>query len=464
MTSKDNSRRKFIRQNSIAGIGLLTTAGNGYNMINSDKTDHDTGTTLINAIGQFSLEDLRNDYNTFLFDRFIPNMDKLVIDHEFGGFMCNVDIAGWKVLSTDKKAWFEGRGIWIYSFLYNKFKKDPRFLEIARKSIDLVMTLRPVDDSFWVSSFDRQGKPADSVGARYGNQFGLPTSAKGDLYGNMFIAEGLVEYALASGEEQYHDIAKKIILGCMAKYDEADYAYHVNYLDPEISNGPGSRVLGHWMIFLRSVSQMLEIKPDAELESIAQRCVNAIINHHLNPHYGLLNEVLNHDFSRPVNEFANFAYLGHGIETLWMVMAEAIRKNDAALFHKTTEIFKRHVTVATDDVYGGYFRSLDHVDNNTWKVDKVLWLHEEILIGCMMLIEHTGDIWAQQCFAKTFNYIQQKFIRSGYAFWIPGGDRQLTEHQTGRAEHYHHPRHLMLNLLSLNRILERKGKTSGIFD
>ena len=209
---------------------------------------------------------------------------------------------------------------------------------------------------------------------------------------------------------------------------------------------------------------MLEKKKDAELEALAGRCVDAIMNHHLNPEYDLVNEVLNHDLSRPDNEFSNFSYLGHGIETLWMVMAEAIRKKDAELFEKTSNAFKRHVTVATDDVYGGYFRSLDDVSKHTWKVDKVLWLHEEILIGCLMLIEHTGDVWAQQCFERTFDFVREKFINPDYAFWIPGGDRRLIDHQTGRAEHYHHPRHLMLNLMAINRMIERKGKTAGIFD
>lgn len=466
MESKDKSGPilfKQIIQNPVAG-SINPTAEYTHNIINTEKPETTNVSSIGDGIGRLSLEDLSENYKKHLFEKFIPNMDKLVIDHKYGGFMCNADISRWKVLSTDKKIWFEGRGIWTYSFLYNNFSKDARFLDIARKSKELVMKLKPADDQFWVSCFNQQGEPVTSAGAQYGNQFGLPTSALGDLYGNMFIAEGLVEYTIASGDDQYHTIARQIILDCLAKYDKPDYDYHVNYLKPELKNDPGSRVLGHWMIFLRTVSQMLEIKPDPELETIADRCIDAIMNHHLNPHYGLLNEVLNHDLSRPTNEFANFAYLGHGIETLWMVMAEALRRKDASLFYKAKDAFKRHVTVASDDVYGGYFRSLDHVDDNMWKTDKVLWLQEEILIGCLMLIEHTGDQWAQECFEKTYTYVQEKFIRPEYAFWIPGGDRKLAVHQKERVEHYHHPRHLMLNLLAINRIIERKGKTSGIFD
>lgn len=38
-------------------------------------------------------------------------MDHFDIDPEYGGFMCTVDIFLGKQISSDKRAWFEGRGI-----------------------------------------------------------------------------------------------------------------------------------------------------------------------------------------------------------------------------------------------------------------------------------------------------------------------------------------------------------------
>lgn len=459
MDPKDNSRRTFIKQNSVASLGLLTLSARGdFNPLLAG------GKLADDSIGQLSLEQLREKYHTYLFKQFLPNMDKLIIDHKYGGFMCNADIQTGELLSHNKQTWFEGRGIWVYSFLYNHFDKDPRYLEVARKSKDFIMKLKPTDGGFWLSMFNQQGGTAAPTGNQFGNQFAVPTSAHGDIYGNLFIAEGLVEFARASGDEQYYSTAKKIILDAVNRYDDADYMYHVSYLDPAIKNAPGSRVLGHWMILLRAATQILQQQHDPEIDALAQRCVDAIMNHHLNPDYQLFNEVLNHDFSHPTDAFGNFCYTGHGIETLWMVMDEAARRKDAGLFKRACDAFKRHVTVAHDDVYGGYFRSLDHVEDNRWKVDKVLWLHEEILIGALFLIEHTGDVWAKQLFEETFDYILNKFIRPDYLFWIPGGDRKLADHQKGRVEHYHHPRHLMLNLLALNRMIERNGRPTGIFD
>ena len=429
-----------------AGIGSFSLGAYGLDKqlhLNSPIDNNSTASEI-----KLNLQKLQDRYHSDLFDDFIPHMDQFVIDHQNGGFMCSVDITNGKQVNSNKTAWFEGRGMWTYSFLYNHFGKNPKYLEVARKSKDLILKLQPKDNSFWTSSFDRMGNPL---------------SGPGDIYSSLFVAEGLAEFAKASGEKQYFTLAKKIILSCLDRYDSPDYDYYVAYLNPEAPKIPAPRVLGHWMVFLRAATQILEDGPDVDIQKVADRCLDACLNHHLNPEYKLFNEVLNHDMSRPANSFKDFSYTGHGIETCWMLLFEAARRKDKDLFARIAEIFKRHVLVAHDHVYGGYFRALDHVGNNTWKVDKVLWLQEEVLIGSLFMAEHTGDNWAQECFKETLEYVQQKFDVSGNLFWSSSGDRQLKEYAKNRAEHYHHPRHLMLNLLAVNRMLKRNGQASNLF-
>jgi mannose/cellobiose epimerase-like protein (N-acyl-D-glucosamine 2-epimerase family) len=439
-------RRQFMSGSLAAGIGSFSLGAYGLDKqlhLNSPIDNNSTAREI-----KLNLQKLQDRYHSDLFDDFIPHMDQFVIDHQNGGFMCSVDITNGKQVNSNKTAWFEGRGMWTYSFLYNHFGKNPKYLEVARKSKDLILKLQPKDNSFWTSSFDRMGNPL---------------SGPGDIYSSLFVAEGLAEFAKASGEKQYFTLAKKIILSCLDRYDSPDYDYYVAYLNPEAPKIPAPRVLGHWMVFLRAATQILEDGPDADIQKVADRCLDACLNHHLNPEYKLFNEVLNHDMSRPANSFKDFSYTGHGIETCWMLLFEAARRKDKDLFTRIADIFKRHVSVAHDHVYGGYFRALDHVGNNTWKVDKVLWLQEEVLIGSLFMAEHTGDNWAQECFKETLEYVQQKFDVSGNLFWSSSGDRQLKEYAKNRAEHYHHPRHLMLNLLAVNRMLKRNGQASNLF-
>jgi len=106
------------------------------------------------------------------------------------------------------------------------------------------------------------------------------------------------------------------------------------------------------------------------------------------------------------------------------------------------------------------------VDRNIWSVDKVLWAQEEVLIGSLSVLEHTGVRWASEMFSRMYDYVQAKYPLKQYGFplWIVAGDRKVTfERHTDRVENFHHPRHLMLNLLAVERIISRGGKTSGLF-
>jgi len=208
------------------------------------------------------------------------------------------------------------------------------------------------------------------------------------------------------------------------------------------------------------------MRGDAELDKLADRCVDAIMEHHFNPRFNLVNELLNHDLSRPENEYEQLVYTGHAIETLWMVMDEAVRRKDRPLFEEAAARFRRHVEVAWDDVYGGVFRNLKNVDANVWSLDKVLWAQEEVLIGTLMAVEHLGAAWACELFGETYSYVMDHYPlkKRGYSLWILGADRKVTfEEHANRVGNYHHPRHLMLNLLSLDRIIGREGRVSGAF-
>ncbi|MBE9509283.1 MAG: AGE family epimerase/isomerase [Bacteroidetes bacterium] len=442
-------RRKFLTGSAVTASGLLMGI-NACSTKDGKKVSEDNSVAKIDKLAGQTIEQLLEQYRYHLFDDFLPFMDKHVVDHEYGGFMCNTDRDGTKI-NTNKTARYEGRGLWVYSFLYNKLKKDPKYLEIAGKSVEFILKNEPTGDNLWSGSFSKEGKPI--------------SEAPVVIYEDLFIANGLSEYSKATGEDKYWDKAKELLIKCLKIYNRPDYGYVVNY-GPQAEHAKGPRVLGHWMVIIRLVTQMLEYKSDPELEKIADECVDAIMNWHFNPEYNLFNELLNHDLSRPEGPYSQFAYTGHAIETLWMLLYEAERRKDKELFNLVAERFKRHVEVAWDYVYGGVFRALVNVNENIWKVDKVLWAQEEVLIGSLFMIEHTGDQWAKDMFVKMYDYVINKYSlkQYGYPIWILTADRKVTfEEHTARVGNFHHPRHLMLNILSLERMIGRGGKVSGLF-
>ncbi len=404
--------------------------------------------------GMLPLEQLRNQYRYDLFEDFLPFMDKHVLDRRYGGFLCNTDRDGTN-LSGRKVTWYEGRGIWAYSFLYNHLGKQQHYLDVARGSVEFILARKPKDEAaLWPVSFTREGKPE--------------TPSDTAVYGDLFIAEGLAEYARATGDREYWDIARNVILKCVRIYDRPDYEPGIvaSYNGPTPFPFPGARIQGVSMVLIRALGAMLDQHPDAELQAILDRAVDAVMNRHYNPEFDLNNELLEHDYSRPRGDLAQFVYTGHSIETLWMIAWEAVRTGNQGLFERAAERFRRHVEVAWDDVYGGVFRSLNHVDRNQWTLDKVLWAQEEVLIGSLLVYEHAGARWAAEMFSRMNAYVRARYpLRPhGYSLWIGTGDRKVTfEPHASRVENYHHPRHLMLNLLALDRMIARGGKPSEPF-
>ncbi len=399
--------------------------------------------------GGLSLKQLREQYRSDLFADFLPFMDKYVIDHEVGGFMCNTDHQGVRV-NQNKLSWFEGRGTWVYSFLYNYLAREKKYLDVARRSVEFTLKAGPSGDELWPKELTRDGKPL--------------TSAEGEIYGDLFIAEGFAEYSKATNDTRYWNMARDILFKCLRLYDRPDYRPNIGqtYLGASARPFPGARIQGVWMVLIRLVTQMLTMRADPEIEKVADRCVEAITKYHYHPEFGLINELLNHDLSRPRDEYAQLVYTGHCIENLWMLLYEADRRRDQKLFATMSEWFKRHVEVAWDDVYGGVFRNLQNVDRNIWVVDKVLWAQEEVLIGSLFIFEHTGANWAREMFDKMYEYVRKNFTlkQHGSPLWMYAADRKTSfasfMKMPKRVENFHHPRHLMLNLLSIERLLKRE--------
>ena len=432
------NRRTFVG----ASAGLFTMLGSVPRSFAAPAAGPDL------RLAGMPIKQLRELYRRDHFDDFLPFMDRYVIDHELGGFMCNVDYTGERV-NDNKLSWFEGRGTWVYSFLYNNLAKEQKYLDIARRSIEFVLKAKPADtDELWPKELTRDGRPL--------------TSADGEVYGDLFIAEGLAEFSKATGEKKYWHDAKDLVLKCVRLYDRADYrpAIGQTYLGKSARPFPGARIQGVWMVLIRVATQMLRMQPDAELEKLAARCVDAVLNHHFNPEFRLNNELLNHDLSRPSNEYSQLVYTGHCIETLWMMLDEATRIKDKKLFDTLAGRFRRHVDVAWDDVYGGVFRNLMNVNENQWTLDKVLWAQEEVLIGSLLIFEHSRAAWAREMFDRTFKYVRETYPLKKYGspLWMYAGDRKVDfeEFKTRpkRVEHYHHPRHLMINLLAVERMMK----------
>lgn len=154
-------------------------------------------------------------------------------------------------VAEDKSIWYQGRRLWVYSFLYNNFGRGQAYLDVAVKTRKLLERSRPADPGeMWPKELHRDGSAA--------------SPPDHEIYGDMFIAEGLAELSKATGESSAWNDAKQIVLKCVRKYDRDDYNPHIGetYLGAGARPFPGARIEGVWMVIIRTTTQMLTMRRD----------------------------------------------------------------------------------------------------------------------------------------------------------------------------------------------------------
>ena len=104
------TRRRFL------GSGVVTAALVASSVEGSPA---DPSTPSSEELSNEELTKLRDHYHNELFEVQLPFWDDHGIDHELGGFMTALDYGGTR-LNDQKYHWYQGRGIWVYSYLYNQ--------------------------------------------------------------------------------------------------------------------------------------------------------------------------------------------------------------------------------------------------------------------------------------------------------------------------------------------------------
>jgi len=424
-----------------------TSCSKNTNIKNENGKENSIGSKTPGYIAGVTLQEHRDELKSRLFDEYLPFWDNGGYDKEYGGFICNLNKDGIPV-DGEKFIWYQGRAIWVYSFLYNNFGQNPKFLEIARRTRDFMLKQMYLGNGKWAELVQRNGKVIKAV---------EPNS---DIYGWLFAANGLAEYYKISENEEDLRMVKESIWAAVKAYDSPRYRKGTDF--------EGRRIQGHSMIFIRLLTQLLSHYNDDKLETLLDFNLEKIMSDFYNPKYRISNEVLNHDYSR-IKGKEGIMFLGHALETQWMVMDLALQKKNQALFNRAKDNFRRFLEMGWDHIFDGWgsedyyvFGDRDHVQGTDFST-KTMWAHTEILIGCMLVIEHTDECWAYDWYDRTWEYVKKTFCR-GIGAWEQAVNREgkpISRDKWGinpmRRGNYHQPRCLMMNILSLDRMIQRNN-------
>ncbi|MEN8229752.1 MAG: AGE family epimerase/isomerase [Bacteroidota bacterium] len=398
-----------------------------------------------------TLQEHRDELNSRLFDEFLPFWDQGGYDKEYGGFICNLNEEGIPV-DDQKFIWYQGRAIWVYAFLYNNFSQNPAYLEIAKKSRDFMVRKMYLGKGRWAELVSRNGNLIKGV---------EPDS---EIYGELFAANGLAEYFKISGNKEDIRLARESVLAAVKAYDSPYYLKGTAY--------EGYRIQGHSFILIRLLTQLLRYHQDEMLEELLDLHVKMLMEKFYHPLYRISNERLNHDYSRIKSE-EGYTYLGHSLEARWMLMDLALQKNDQVLYEWAKSDYKRYLEMGWDHIFGGFadenyyvFGNENHPAGPDYNI-KTMWAHLDTMIGLMIIFENSGEPWSIEWYKRIWDYVKETFCR-GVPAWEQAvnrlGDprrREMEGINPMRRGNFHQPRFLMMNMLSLDRMIKGDSSRHG---
>ena len=435
-------------------IGTALAAGLGGSLLSKETLSIRSDGSLLGNGGVLKrerIDALLSDCRYQLFERYLPFWENGGYDDENGGFMCYLYDDG-SVENDRKDIWYQGRGIWVYSYIYNELDKDPKWLERARASRDFMVKHMYLGDGAWLDTVDRVGRPVD----------GIAIDRSNNIYGALFAAVGLIQFAKATGNSEDLELAKLSLRKSVERYENSEYR---GVVAPGV-NEMGLRAQGHSFMMVWVIPQLLEIEADPWFEALAREHLDALGNKFWNAEYGISNEILFHDYSSVPSQ-ATQMIPGHSIEAQWMCMEESLRIGDAMMYQTFKNRMRRLIEMSWDYPFGGTcdtgYSVLASQNRPAGPIldEKTMWAQSEVSIGCLMAYEQTGEPWALEWFDRSWAFLQRTMVTEcgvwRQAVDRQGGDKQREGISIYRRGNFHQPRCLSFLIKTLNCMIGRSA-------
>jgi N-acylglucosamine 2-epimerase len=344
-------------------------------------------------------------YKDTLLKNVIPFWEKHSLDTTNGGYFTCLDRTG-NVFDTDKFIWLQGRQAYMFSMLYNNVEQNAKWLSIAKSGVDFLKN----------HAMDKDGNFYFSTTAD-----GQPLVKAYNIFSDCFAAMAFAQYAIASGDDEIKELAKKTYFNILRRKDNPKGLYE--------KNTDARPLIGFSlpMILSNLVLELEDILEPEEVEKTINYSIHQVMEVFLDEKTGLIFENVLLDGSHHDSFNGRLLNPGHGIEAMWFMMDIAVRKNDKALIEKATQVILNILNYSWDEKYGGilYFMDAKGAPPQQLEWDqKLWWVHLETLVALSKSYEHTQSKAVWEWYEKVHNYAWSHFSDPENGEWFGYLNRQ----------------------------------------
>ena len=347
-----------------------------------------------------NINKLKQQYKDELLNNVVPFWLNKSQDKEFGGYFTCLRGNG-DVFDTDKFIWLQARQVWMFSMLYNKVEKRVEWLDCALQGAEFLMKHGHDGNYNWYFSLNREGKPL---------------MAPYNIFSYTFAAMAFGQLNLATGNEEYADIAKKTFDLILERRD--------NPKDKWNKALPGARNLKDFALPMILSNLSLEIEHLVDkvfLQQTIDECIHEVMNVFRRPELGgIIVENVNLDGTLSDSFDGRLVNPGHGIEAMWFIMDLGERLNRPELIEEAVKTTLATIEYGWDKEHGGIFYFMDRLGHPTQQLEadqKLWWVHIETMITLLKGYQHTGSEECWEWYKKVHDYTWTHFKDQNNPEW-----------------------------------------------
>jgi N-acylglucosamine 2-epimerase len=391
---------------------------------------------------------LKNIYKNELLENCVPFWLNNSVDMEYGGYLSFLDRKG-KPYANWKYCWPQGRGSYMFSKLYNTIEKKEEWLRASKSGIDFITKYIIRKDLRVHNKLTREGQLVNRLPA--------------EIFGEAFVALGLVEYAGAAGKEEYLSKGKEIFWNSIKIIENGT-------LD-KLSNDLSSQYIWHGpsMILMNVAQEMREIEDDSKLTKLIAKYVQDELYTYTKDEYKIMFERVRPDGSVDMdNPEGRSVTPGHCLESAWFCLREGLALSDQKIIDRSCDLIEWTMEMCWDNKHGGLYNFLDYKglppghhdegwgENMDWD-EKLFWVHSEGLYAILLAYSVNKDNKFLQLFEKLHRWTFEHFPDREYGEWYGylRRDGSISQDLKGGIKAFFHiPRALLNCYLLLNKMTQ----------
>jgi len=323
------------------------------------------------------------------------------------------------------------RQLWMFAALCRDLEPRQDWLDVARHGADFLTRHGRDGEGNWYYALTRDGQPLME-----------PFS----IFSDCFAAMGFSAYAQASGDDEAKQIAAASYENFLARRGSPKGQYSKQV--------PGVRPMLALSLRMIHLNMLLELEwqlPAAEVRSVRQTCLQEVFELFLDADRQVLFENVAPDGSHPDTQPGRMINPGHGVEVLWMAMANARRLGESSLVERAARAIVATMEYGWDEEYGGLIYRRDALGKPLYQIEwdqKMSWAHAEAMIALAMAWKLTGRQDCLDWLERLDAYIRAHYVDAEYGEWYGHLNRRgevLLSAKGGRWKGcFHVPRALLL--------------------